>query len=73
MPKVMQSSNLQRISDYDEGSQSFTVEFAKAPGVLYSVGPVSKRLYEGLRVAGSPGQYYHNKIKLGNVPVQRIR
>ena len=72
MAKVMQSSNLQRVGDYDDRTRTFTVQFVAAPGVTYAVGPVDRDVHTGLLRASSPGTYFHAKIKRAGVPVARL-
>lgn len=72
MAKVMQSSNLQHMGDYNPLTRSFTVEFVARPGVTYVVGPVDRSVHTGLMRAGSPGQYFHAKIKSAGIPVVRV-
>lgn len=72
MARVMQSSNLQRVGDYDARTRTFTVEFVARPGVAYVVGPVARDIHQGLIRASSPGTYFHAKIKSAGIPVVRL-
>jgi hypothetical protein len=54
------SSNISAI-DYDPDTQTLTIEFRS--GGTYEYYDVEEQVYDGLRSAGSHGQYFQNNIR----------
>lgn len=58
--KIAQSSHIQA-HDYDQGSQTLTIQFTN--GAVYQYAGVPSTEYYNFSQSSSPGVYFHSKIK----------
>jgi lysyl-tRNA synthetase class 2 len=58
--EALNSSNLSGC-DFDKETMTLTISFRS--GATYSYAGVPEEVYESLRTAGSPGQYFNAAIK----------
>jgi hypothetical protein len=65
----VQSSNLASVG-YDAESLTLEIEFYH--GGIYQYFGVPQDIYDGLINASSKGKYFHQTIKLGGFPFQKV-